>query len=171
MIKSFFFSVLIILGATLVESTILSNLYILPVIPDLVLICSVYISLLNGRTYGQLAGFASGLTMDFITGVPFGLNCIFRTITGYIYGLFADHIVISGIIVPVLTVGTATLLKTVLIWLISLFFTAINPVSILSFDFLIELIFNIILAPFIFKFLSFFKKSINIHPERSSIND
>lgn len=171
MTKSFFCSVLIILGAALIESTILSNLYILPVIPDLVLIASIYISLLNGRTYGQLTGFVSGLTLDFITGVPFGLNCIFRTLTGYVYGLFADHIVISGLVIPVLTVGTGTLLKTVLIWLISLFYTAINPVSIISFDFLIELLFNIILAPFVFKFLSFFKKTINIHPERTSLND
>lgn len=171
MTKSFLCSILIILGASLIESTILSNLYILPVIPDLVLICSVYISLLNGRTYGQLTGFVSGLTLDFITGVPFGLNCIFRTITGYVYGLFANHIVITGLIIPVVTVGTATLLKTILIWVISLFYTAINPVSIISSNFLIELLFNIVLSPVVFKFLSFFKKTINIHPERSSLND
>lgn len=170
MTKSFLVSVLIILGAAIIESTILVNLYILPVIPDLVLITCVYLSLLNGRTYGQLGGFVSGIILDSITGVPFGLNCIFRTICGYIYGLFADHIVITGIIVPVLTVGTATLLKALLIKLIALFYTAINPVEIISFNFLIELIFNIVLSPFVFKFLQFFKKTISIHPEHNSID-
>ncbi len=171
MTKSFFVSVMIIFGAALIESTILSNLYILPVIPDLVLICSVYISLLNGKTYGQLTGFVSGITLDFITGVPFGLNCIFRTLTGYLFGLFADRIVITGFIIPVITVGIATILKTVLIWIISLFFTAINPTSLFSLDFLFELIFNIVLSPLIFSFLGFFRKTLAIHPEKRSLND
>jgi len=170
MTKSFLASVLIIFGAALIESAILSNIYILPVIPDLVLICSVYLSLLNGRTYGQFTGFVSGITLDFITGVPFGLNCIFRTICGYVYGLFAYHIVIKGVIVPVLTVGTATLLKTILVWFISLFYTTINPTSVISFDFLFELIFNIILAPLIFKFLGFFYNTLSINPEHSSLD-
>lgn len=170
MTKSFLVSLLIILGSALVESTILVNLYILPVIPDLVLITCVYLSLLNGRTYGQLSGFASGIILDSITGVPFGLNCIFRTIAGYIYGLFANHIVITGIVVPVLTVGSATLLKALLLKFTALFYTAINPVDIISFDFLFELIFNVILSPFVFKFLQFFKKTLSIHPEHNSLD-
>ena len=170
MTKSCLISACFIFCAALIETTILSNIYILLVGPDLVLICSVYISLLNGKTFGQLSGFISGMTLDFVTGVPFGLNCIFRTIVGYIYGLFANHIVISGIVIPVLTVGSATILKAVLIWVISLFYTAINPVSILSFDFLFEIISNIILAPFIFKFLSFFKLTISINPENRNLN-
>ncbi|MCQ2573948.1 MAG: rod shape-determining protein MreD [Treponema sp.] len=170
MAKSFLTSIAIIFCASLIETAILSNLYILPVVPDLILICSVYISLLNGKTYGQLTGFVSGITLDFVTGVPFGLNCLFRTLTGYIYGLFSNHIVISGLVVPVLTVSSATLLKAFLIWFISLFYTSINPVSILSFNFLFELITNIILAPIVFKFLSFFKKTISIKPENNTLN-
>ena len=170
MAKSFLVSILIIFSAALVESTILVNLYILPVIPDLVLIVCVYLSLLNGKTYGQLSGFFSGIILDSITGVPFGLNCIFRTISGYIYGLFANHIVITGFIVPFLTVGSATLLKALLIKFIALFYTAINPVEIISIDFLIELIFNMAFSPFVFKFLQFFKKTLSIHPEHNSLN-
>jgi len=170
MTKSFFASILIIICAALIESTILVNLYILPVIPDLVLITCVYLSLLNGRTFGQVTGFFSGLVLDFITGVPFGLNCIFRTILGYVYGLFANHIIITGIVVPVLTVGSATILKALLIKFIALFFTAINPSNIISIDFLIELIFNIVLSPFIFKFLEYFRKTLAINPEHKSVN-
>lgn len=167
MTKSFLISISFILGAALIESAILSNLYILPVIPDLVLICSIYFSLLNGSTFGQLNGFVSGMTLDFITGCPFGFNCIFRTLIGYIYGLFSNHIVISGIIVPVLTVATGTLLKTVLVWIISLFYTSINYVSVFSIDFLFQLVFNSVLAPFIFSFLGFFRKPLAIDPENT----
>ena len=165
MTKSFACSVLIVIAAALIESTILANLYILPVVPDLILISCIYLSLLNGRTYGQLNGFVSGLTLDFITGVPLGFNCILRTVISYIYGFFSTHIVITGIIVPVLTVSIGTLLKYVLVWLISLFYTAINPASILSFDFLFELIANTVLAPFVFNFLSFFSGTLSIHKD------
>lgn len=170
MIKSFFISLAIIFCATIIETSILCNLYILPVLPDLVLICSVYISLCNGRTFGELNGFASGLILDWITGVPYGLNCILRTILGYVYGFFANHIFIGGILVPVISVGTATLLKYLIITFISFFYTAISPVSIFSMSFLYELLFNSVLSIIIFKFLSFFKKNLSIYPETGSSN-
>ena len=167
MTKSFLFSVLTIICAAIVESAILSNIYILPVVPDIVLLCSVYFSLLNGRTYGELSGFASGLTLDFITGVPFGFNCIFRTIVGYVYGLFSEHIIISGILIPILSVSTATVLKHLLIWIISFFYAnTINPTNLLSVDFLFELCVNSLLAPFIFKFLGYFNKTLAIHADK-----
>lgn len=161
--RSFLIAFVIIFCASIIESAILANIYILPVIPDLVLICSIFFSVLNGKTYGELTGFTSGLTLDFITGAPLGLNCITRTVIGYVYGIFADKFVLSSILVPVISVATGTLLKHILIWIISFFYTAITPVNIISMKFLFELIFNTVLAPFIFKFLKFFIKSLAIH--------
>ena len=69
MAKSYFISFFITLCAVLIESTILSNISFLLVIPDLVLICSIYFAILNGRLYGEVNGLVSGLMLDFITGV------------------------------------------------------------------------------------------------------
>lgn len=171
MFKSILVSTLILLCTTIIESSILSNIAFLYVVPDLVLMCSIYFSMLNGRVLGQSTGFISGLFLDFITGVPFGFNCLFRTIIGYVYGFFANSIIISGILMPMITVGIATVSKYVLIWLTSLFFNSIHAAGLISYDFLFEFIENIILAPFVFRFLSLFKGSLSIITTKDKVDN
>ena len=173
MVRSLLVSTLIIFSGVIIESSILSNISFLLVVPDLVLICCIYFSLLNGKLYGEISGFISGLFLDFITGVPYGLNCIYRTITGYLFGLFSDTIIISGIVIPVFSVGIGTLSKKLLIFLISLVFPklSLNVYGIISREFLFELCANIILAPIIFKFLSFFKQQLSIRDTKDMIDN
>ena len=173
MVKSLIFSTLILFVATIIETSVLSNISFLLVVPDLVLICTIYFSFLNGRMYGEISGFISGLFLDFITGVPFGLNCIFRTLIGYLFGLFSQTIIVSGIIIPMISVGIGTLGKQLLLFLISLFFPKIglNIYGIISYQFLFEFTANIILAPFIFKFLSFFKMQLSIRDTKDMIDN
>ncbi len=173
MIKSLLISTLFLFAATIIESSILSNISFLLVVPDLVLICCIYFALLNGKLYGEISGFISGLFLDFITGVPFGFNCVFRTIIGYITGLFSNTIIISGLVIPMASVGIATLTKKLLIFLISLFFPrlSLNIYSIISYEFLFEFCANIILAPVVFKFLSFFRPQLSIHDTKDMIDN
>jgi len=173
MIKSLLISTLFLFTATIIESSILSNISFLLVVPDLVLLCSLYFSLLNGKLYGEISGFISGTFLDFITGVPFGLNCIYRTIMGYVAGLFSETIIISGIIIPVTAAGIGTLAKKFLLFIISLVFPklSLNVYSIISYEFLFEFVANIILAPFVFKFLSFFKQQLSIRDTKDMIDN
>ena len=173
MAKSILFSSFIMLCAAIIESSILSNITFLYVVPDLVLICSLYFSMLNGKTFGETTGFISGLILDFITGIPFGFNCLYRTIIGYVYGLFSKTIIISGIIMPMLSVGIGTIAKTLLVNIIALLFPNVHiyVAGFISYDFLFEFIENIILAPFIFGFLGFFKKSLMVASVKDSIDN
>ena len=173
MAKSYFISFFITLCAVLIESTILSNISFLLVIPDLVLICSIYFAILNGRLYGEVNGLVSGLMLDFITGVPMGFNCFYRTIIGYVFGLFTNSIIISGMIIPMLTVGVGTLAKRLMIILISFFYPRINLqiYGFISYNFLFEFIINILLAPIIFKFLSFFNKNLSTKDTKDMIDN
>ena len=173
MVRSLLISTLFLFAATIIESSILSNISFLLVVPDLVLICCIYFSLLNGKLYGEVSGFISGLFLDFITGLPMGFNCIIRTIIGYITGLFSNTIIISGLVIPMASVGIATLTKKLLIFLISLFFPklSLNVYSIISYEFLFEFCANIILAPVVFKFLSFFKPQLSIHDTKDMIDN
>lgn len=173
MVRSLLISTLFLFAATIIESSILSNISFLLVVPDLVLICCIYFSLLNGKLYGEVSGFISGLFLDFITGLPFGFNCVFRTLIGYITGLFSNTIIISGLVIPMASVGIATLTKKLLIFLISLFFPklSLNVYSIISYEFLFEFCANIILAPVVFKFLSFFRPQLSIHDTKDMIDN
>lgn len=173
MLRSLLVSTLMLLCATIIESSILSNISFLLVVPDLVLICTIYFSLLNGKLMGETTGFISGLFLDFITGIPLGFNCLYRTIIAYICGLFSNTVIISGIIVPVLSVGLATIVKTVLINLIALFFpnTTVYVTGIISYEFLFEFIENIVLAPFVFRLLGAFNRYLSIKTTKDRVDN
>ncbi len=173
MVKSLLISTLFLFGATIIESSILSNISFLLVVPDLVLICCIYFSLLNGKLYGEISGFISGLFLDFISGVPLGFNAVFRTIIGYITGFFSDTIIISGLVIPVVSVGIGTVAKKILIFLISFVFPklALNVYGFISYQFLFEFVANMVLAPFVFKFLSFFKTQLSIKDTKDMIDN
>ena len=57
MIRSFLSSSLILLCAAVLESAVLSNMTILPAIPDLSLICVLFFALNNGKILGETTGF------------------------------------------------------------------------------------------------------------------
>lgn len=173
MTKSILVSTFILLCAVIIESSILSNISFIYVVPDLVLICSIYFSMLNGKVVGESTGFISGIFLDFITGIPFGFNCIYRTIIGYVFGIFSKTIIISGFVMPMLSVGIATIAKTLMVRLLALLFPNVNIyiAGLISYDFLFEFIENILLAPFIFKFLSFFRKSLTVTSVKDSIGN
>ena len=165
MFKSFLCSFLILLCSVIVETSILSIISFLPAVPDLALICVLYFSFLNGKNYGQVSGFLSGLLLDFLSGSPLGFNCLYRTVTGYLSGVFRRTINASGFIVPSVIGLLATILKVFLIWLISLFFKSIKIYNIFTFSFLFELVMNVLLTPLMFKFLNSFRRILNIHEE------
>ncbi|MCR5189592.1 MAG: rod shape-determining protein MreD [Treponema sp.] len=173
MAKSILISTFIMLCVTIIESSILSNISFLYVVPDLVLICSIYFSMLNGKVMGETTGFISGLFLDFITGIPFGFNCLYRTIIGYIAGIFSNIIIINGIFIPMLGVGAATIVKALLIKLISIFFpnTNVYVTGLISYEFLFEFIENVVLAPFVFKFLGFFKKGLMLQSTQDKVDN
>lgn len=164
MTKSFAVSALIILCIAMAESAILSNIAILPAVPDLMLISSLYFSLVNGRGYGEAAGFLSGLALDFLSGAPFGFNCIFRTIIGYAAGFFSASLNYGGVFIPCMIGLCGTLAKAVLVWLIALFFPAV-PLAyhVFSVPFAFELAANIVLTPFVFRLLGSFRYAIALH--------
>ncbi|MCI5608218.1 MAG: rod shape-determining protein MreD [Treponema sp.] len=165
MFKSFLCSFLILLCSVIVETSILSNISFLPAVPDLALICVLYFSFLNGKNYGQVSGFLSGLLLDFLSGSPLGFNCLYRTVIGYLSGVFRRTINASGFLVPSVIGLLATILKVFLIWLISLFFKSIKIYNIFTFSFLFELVMNVLLTPLMFKFLNSFRRILNIHEE------
>jgi len=162
MVKQYLRALLILFATVIVESAILSNIYVLPCVPDIVLIFTVYLAILNGKTFGELSGFGSGLIMDFFTGVPLGFNTLLRTIIGYTFGHFHKKVIIGRVFIPMVSVGTATLLKAFVTWLITLFFPlTINQLNVFSHKFLFELCANIILAPVFFRFIGYFQDALS----------
>lgn len=169
MLRNFFVSVLILLFTVIFESAILSNLLFLPAVPDLLLIVSLYLSVHNGKVFGVSSGFVSGLLLDFLSVSPFGLNCLLRTIIGYVTGIFNKSLNMSGVFLPVLIGFLATMLKVLMVFVISVFFPgSVVPYSLLSRAFLFELCANSILTPLVFRYLRLFDAMILLDTEKIS---
>lgn len=161
MVKVFSVSTLILLIFAMVETAILSNLSFLPAVPDLVLLASLYIVMMNGKTAGVILGFVSGLILDFITGCPFGYNCLLRTLICYFAGFFNKNLNLVGFFIPFLIGLCGTFAKVFITWLISLFYpNTVVTYSMISVSFFTELLLNSVLAPMIFKITSCFNRYI-----------
>lgn len=166
MIKSLFVFVIISFASVVLETAILSNILFLPAIPDLLLICVLYVSLNNGSLYGSVSGFISGLFLDFMSASPFGLNCLLRTIIGYVAGKFNKTLNINGFFLPALLGLCATLVKAFIVWIISIFFPgSVVPYNFISLKFIFELVANAVLTPLIFKFLKIFSHMLLLENE------
>lgn len=164
MIKVFSVSTLILFILAMFETAILSNFSFLPAVPDLVLLASIYIVMMNGKTAGVIIGFTSGLILDFITGCPFGYNCLLRTIICYFAGFFNKNLNFRGIFIPFLIGLCGTFAKVFITWLISLFYpNTVVTYSMISISFFTELLLNSLLAPVIFKIVGCFDKHIAIN--------
>ncbi len=157
MIRPFFAACLFFLGFALFEAAILSNLLFLPAVPDFLLLCALYFSVQNGTLFGTTTGFVSGLFLDFLSAAPLGLNCLLRTIIGYVGGLFQKTLNINGVLLPMVLGFVATLVKALLIWIIALFYPrGIQTYNLLSVAFVVEIVLNTLFAPITFRFLDLF---------------
>lgn len=144
--------------AALLQSTLLSKLAILDVIPDIALGIVVFTAYVNGTRVGQFSGFFSGFIIDFLSAAPLGLNAFVRTVIGALTGLLKGTFFLDIIVLPVVLCASATLIKALIVFLLHLLFASAIPYYSLSSSLLwIELAMNSLLAPFLFGFLKLFK--------------
>ena len=148
----------LLLFALLLQSTLFQLVSINGVVPDIALIVLIFASYRKGTRVGLVSGFFSGFFEDFMSLTPLGFNSLVRTIIGFLYGLLYGSFVIDTILIPILFTIVATIMKAFLSWLTSFLF-AVKEANIffLHFNLLIEVIYNSILAPFIFGLLKLFR--------------
>jgi rod shape-determining protein MreD len=144
--------------AAILQSTLFSRLAIYHAVPDLALGILVFSAYNNGAMTGQLTGFFSGLLLDFLSAAPLGLNTFVRTIIGASAGLAKGTFFLDTLFLPVVLCGGATLVKALLFWILHiLFVSAVPAYAALSPTLWVELLFNALLAPFLFALLKLFK--------------
>ncbi|MCR5125905.1 MAG: rod shape-determining protein MreD [Treponema sp.] len=169
MVRSFFTSCVILLSFALLESAILSNVSLLPAVPDFLLICTIFFACVNGRIHGTVNGFFSGLLLDFLTAAPLGLHCIVRTTIGYACGFSNKTLNLNGVFLPAMLGAVATLAKAFLIWGVSIVFPiSAGHYDIFSAEFLFEISANAVLTPVMFKFLGIFRKTLVVGTDEAS---
>jgi rod shape-determining protein MreD len=160
MIKSILGTTFFAMIAAVLQSTLLSHIALYRAVPDLALGIVVYSAYINGSMTGQLAGFFSGIFLDFLSAAPLGLNALIRTLTGALAGLMRGAFFLDLFFLPMALCALATLLKAVIMFFLNLLLSGTVPAYPLMAPTLwIELAFNTVTAPFLFfllKKLKFF---------------
>ncbi len=151
-------SLVLLIGAVVLQSTILNRIRIVNIIPDLSLIILVYISYRKGCMTGQVTGFVSGLIEDILSISPLGLSTFIKTLIGYLYGLMEGNIFVDPLLMPIILVASATLLKALIMGALSILF----PIPQITLNYYIHslwisILYNSLLAPFIFAVLNLLK--------------
>ena len=158
MIKSIIWTVLFCIAAAIIQSAVLGRIPFFSVKPDLALCILVYSAYVNGTMTGQVSGFLSGIFEDFLSAAPLGMNCIIRTVTGALTGIFKGKFFLDYLIMPVILCALATILKAVIVFILNLIMGQLVPAySITTPVFWLELGINALIAPLIFLLLRKFK--------------
>ena len=153
LISAITFAILVLL-----QTTLLHYIAIQGIIPDLSLIVLVFLSNRNGKFVGETIGFIGGLFEDFLSLSPLGFHALIKTSIGFLFGFTHGIVFIGAILMPMLMIGIATIAKALIVSVISSFFqTGVSGYSFFSFKTIIELGYNVLVSPFFFALLGFFK--------------
>jgi rod shape-determining protein MreD len=158
MAKNVVWAVLFSLVAALLQSTLLRKIALYHTIPDFTLGIIVYSAYVNGSMTGQVTGFFSGHVLDLISNAPLGLNAFIRTIMGAVAGLLKGTFFLDTVFLPMILCAAATLFKALMLFLLHLLLAGAVPhYPLFAPTLWIELMFNVLSAPFLFGLLKRFQ--------------
>jgi rod shape-determining protein MreD len=103
-----------LLVATLLQTTVASNIRILGANPDFALIIVVCVALVRGAEAGAVFGFLAGSLVAIALMEPLGLAAFVFVLVGYFVGRYAETADLSAGFAPIVSTVVATLLAGVL---------------------------------------------------------
>ena len=98
----------IIVTGILLQSTILSQITLLGVKPELLYLVTVIVAMVEGPREGMLVGFFAGMSQDFFLNQPKGITALTLTLLGYAVGMVRQYIVTPSPLLPVVLVAAGT---------------------------------------------------------------
>jgi len=82
---------LITLVFILFQTTVIPFAAISNIVPDVLLVWTVYIAIRLGQIPATIAGFVIGLTIDLVSGHFIGLSALSKTVAGFFAGYFFNE--------------------------------------------------------------------------------
>ena len=86
--RRFLFSVLLIIGSFVLQTTLFQALSFGGIVPNLMIVLTASYGFMRGKKAGLLTGFFSGLLCDIFFGPVIGLNALIYMYIGYLNGKF-----------------------------------------------------------------------------------
>ena len=147
-------TILLLIAIVMIQTTAMPHLTILGVRPNLLLLMVISWSLLRGAQEGMIWALVGGIGLDLLSGAPFGTSTVALVTLSLLAGLGELSVFRTHIALPLI----ATLIATLAYDLFFLLLLYARGCSIAWTDSLIEVVlpstlFNVLLAPFVYKAL------------------
>lgn len=103
-IKRVFITILLVFISFLLQGTLLQNIRLAGVIPNILLLIVVFISFLNGLYFGIFTGLFVGVLLDFMYGSLIGINMLAYLLIGYLVGMYSRLYRRGNYIIPIVMI-------------------------------------------------------------------
>ena len=159
MIKRRISTIIIILLAFLLQTTVFHKLALANVVPNLLLILTVCYSYMRGRTSGEVIGLVCGLMLDMMYGSVIGLYAfIFMTI-GFLCGYCQKIYFTDNYILPCVLVGLSDLVYGFYYYITE--FLVRGKLHFTFYIILPELIYTLVISVVVFRVLNRLEKYLS----------
>jgi rod shape-determining protein MreD len=98
----------VILTALLLQTTVFADVRLLGARPELMYLITIVFAMVEGPSSGAIAGFAGGMSQDFLLNQPKGITALTLTLLGYVIGSLRQYIVSPSPLLPVFLVAGGT---------------------------------------------------------------
>ena len=151
---------LVILSAIIyLQTNFLQQLAFKNVKPDLALIVLIYFSMTQTGSVASGLGFFSGLLEDFASMSPLGFHSLIKTLVALVSSRLGCFVSVDSVLFHAVTVGIATVVKYLsAAVLFSVFSIDRSTTPLIHTSFIIETLYNAILAPLVFIFINWIMK-------------
>jgi rod shape-determining protein MreD len=99
----------VLVVAVLLQSTVLAELRLAGVRPDLLVLAVVAVAMASDATTGAAFGFVTGLVADLLFDLPVGVSALVYTATGFAVGAVRVYVTSHRPLVHLVLVGAASL--------------------------------------------------------------
>ena len=99
----------ILVVAVLVQSTVLAEVRLAGVRPDLLVLAVVAVAMASDATTGAVFGFVAGLVADLLFDLPVGVSALVYTAVGFAVGTVRVYVTTNHPLVHLLLAGAASL--------------------------------------------------------------
>ena len=115
--RRFLFSVLLIIGSFVLQTTLFQALSFGGIVPNLMIVLTASYGFMRGKKAGLLTGFFSGLLCDIFFGSVIGLNALIYMYIGYLNGQFHHVFYPDDIKLPLISIFVSDLSYGILYYL------------------------------------------------------
>lgn len=120
---------LLLLGvALLLQTTMLDQVAIIGIKPDLIMLLVVLNGFLLGTREGAFLGFAGGVIEDLFSGTYIGLNALSKMVAGYLAGAVGERLYKESALVAAVVTFMSTMAGLAVYYLLTLFLGIYIPV-------------------------------------------